>query len=321
MTRKILPSIRLFLGFSITVREFKDLIKPIALRNWHYLFEKTIIKYDPSLNLIYSKLYEKKEFINEGRGAGILKPNRILSSSTGKVFEKIFFNDSPGLSRNLMFNESVSDRVSEKNIRYPEIREIIKGEKLTVILFEYLDLVRIPMGEEYDVLKATTFKMSLPQHETLVKDEIHYDRFNIGKQRLIETAAFSDKELLKLGSIVRSTPVCFQHFDLKEDNVFMGNIIIDWDNSGNYHLGADFGVLLLSLFVFHEDEFFRLYEDEIREYYEEVHVDISFEFFYITVLYHFLNLYYGYSSDKAHFEKILPVIKDCKSTLKNIILP
>jgi len=315
---KISTFLKLLIGLSISDREFKDLIRPIAARNSHYLFELILKKYDPSLNLNYSKLYPKKDFINEGRGAGILKPNRILSRSSAKVFEKVFFNHSPGLSRNLMFSEMAQDKFMKDQIIYPAIEEIIKGEKFTIILFEFLDLKRIPSGTEYEKLKATTYNMLRCQQDALTSDEIHYDRFIIGKKRLIETAVFSNDEILKLEAIVKSAPVYFQHFDLKEDNVFLGNVIIDWDNSGNYHLGADFGVLLLSFFVFNEPEFFKLYKEEIREYYQQVNADISYDTFYLTVLYYFLNLFHGYSAGEAHFHKILPVIQDCKSKLEDI---
>jgi len=318
MTSKLLAFIKLLNGFSITVREFKDLIRTVAARNWHSLFEFILRKYDRSINLDYTKSYPEKKFLDEGRGAGILKPNRVLSSSADRIFEKIFFNDSPGLSRNLMFNEISTDRLTKNHIKYPEIKEIIKGDKLTIVLFEYLDLIRIPQGEEYKVLKATTFNMLDFLEEDLIGDDIHYDRFLIGKERLINSAVFSSDELLKLNAIVKSSPVYFQHFDLKEDNVFMDNVIIDWDNSGNYHLGADFGVLLLSYYVFKEHDFFKLYKDEISDYYKQVRNHISFDIFYLTVLFHFLNLYHGYSAGEAHYRKIQPVIDECKSKLRAI---
>ncbi|HSJ67149.1 MAG TPA: phosphotransferase [Anditalea sp.] len=317
---KVLSLIKLLFGLTISVREFKDLIVPIAARKYQLLFEIILKKYDPSLNLNYTKLFKIKKFINEGRGAGILKPNRKLSSPTSDIFEKIFYNDSPGLNPNIRFNKNISPHLINLNIRTPKIIEIVCGEKLTVFLFEFLKLNRIPAGEEYRTLKETTINMFYPPDSALKSDKIQYDRFIIGNERLIKAEYFSELELFKLNAVVKSTPVYFQHFDLKEDNVFMGNIIIDWDNSGNYHLGADFGVLLLSYFVFNERDFFNCYKDEIRDYFNRVDLNIPFDIFYLSVLFHFLNLYHGYSSEEEHLQKIHPVIRDCKLKLKEVTL-
>ena len=68
------------------------------------------------------------------------------------------------------------------------------------------------------------------------------------------------------------------------------------------------------------DKLIVLYENEINEYYKEFELNTPFDIFYLTVLIHFLNLFHGYTSEKAQYQKIQPIIEDCKIKLGDINL-
>jgi len=79
----------------------------------------------------------------------------------------------------------------------------------------------------------------------------------------------------------------------------------------------DFGRLLLSYFLFCENDFYNRYEKELSQYYVQLIDNISYDHFRILAIYFFIVFYYGQYSEQAHYDKINPFIYDFRSLLNS----
>jgi len=315
MLSKLIIFIKLSIGKKIPKQEFKSLVKTLAKRDWHLLYEYCLKKLDPALDFSYANDSNQKRFVFQGRGFGTLKPYRILKKSNQQTFEKIFFNGTDDLKANLYFYEMRHHLLKETKIRIPEYKMIIKGEVFTVFLYEYLELKPLPEGLVYnDIMNKTLelYKISPNQDHA---EPITYNKYIFGRNRLIENNELTPLELAHLDQLIERAPVCFQHLDLSENNVFQDDIVIDWDSSGFYPLGMDFGRLMLCDFIFHKDDFIHSYEKKLTDYFQHLHHDISYHDFQLLCMYFFIVFYYGHSSGTAHTQKIMPFIQEFKTLI------
>jgi len=315
MFYKLILFLKLSFGIKPPMKAYKALVKTLAVRNWHWLYEFSLKKMDPALDLSHADRASKKTFIFQGRGNGTLKPYRSLSNDTNKIFEKIFLNHTEDLKANIDFYLNSRQYLNDTNIQIPKCQKIIKGEQFTVVLYDYLDLKPLPIGQQYQILKDKTLMLYKTSNERTYSDSITYDKFLFGKIRLEEENHFSSAELAEIELLIRRAPVCFQHLDLGENNVFGNDVIIDWDNSGYFPLGMDFGKLLLNYFIYQKDSFYNTYKNEIAYFYQHLHHQISFKTFSKLTLYFAIVFYYGTAEGHDHTRKFKPLIENLKDLL------
>jgi len=153
-------NIRLLLKFvagkTLTKREITKLMKFAATRKSHTLYEYLLKEYDPFLNVPFSGEYPEKNFLDEGRGMGTIKPCRILENQKHKVFEEVFFNDSNKLSSALHFDKKQDELIRNTDTEAPRIVNVVEGEYLTVLHYEFLNLKKLSAGSAYPALEAKT---------------------------------------------------------------------------------------------------------------------------------------------------------------------
>jgi len=315
MINNIKSLFKILSGKEIRGEELKSLVYSMGSGN-HSIFEYFVKKYDPSVSLSYCSNYSEKLFLNEGRGWGTLKPYRILNDGKTKVFEKIFFNNSNNLTSALFFAEHQDRLLQDTAIKAPRLVEKIKGERLTILLYAFWDLEKIPSKDTCTELKSKTLdlcKNFSPSLQSGIADEGLSSP--AGRRVYHPKRDLLMEEFEKIEPIAQSFPVYFQHLDLGEENVFLNDMVIDWDNSGHYNLGIDFGRLLLSYYILHPDLFFQNYTAEVQDYHSKCSSGIPFEKFYPVVLFYFIILFHGHHATEHSVDKIGSVTEDLRRSL------
>ena len=302
---------KIFAGIELRGGELKSVIGLAASRNKQRIFEYLLKKFDPALDLSYCQDFPNKSFLNEGRGLGTLKPYRMLENGDTKVFEKIFFNYSKNLASAVYFDRHQEKLLADKAIKAPRLRDTIKGKNLTILLYEFWNLEKLPEDSAYPVLKSKT--MELCRDLTSVREKPGYINPATGKKKIYNPKRdLFVQEFVKIERIAQTFPVYFQHLDLGEENVFANDVIIDWDNSGYYNLGVDFGRLLLSHYILNQDVFLATYKAEVSDYHLKSNSGVPFDEFYPVVLFYFLILFHGHHATEDSVDQIGRVIEDFK---------
>jgi len=287
----------------------------ISKRNSHILFDWMLKSYDPALPLSYCRSASGRRFIRQGSGSGTIKPFRTFYNGNTRCFEKIFFNDALELKSISDFYNNRSELACPHNIQSPALLQMIRGSKLTVVVYEFQSLLPLGKGSEYQALKAGT--MSLAQNLPVIQpaDPIRLNLIVEGEEYLLLKGIFTGDEISKVKRITESLPVCFQHLDLSTKNVFAGNLILDWDHSGYYHIGPDLGMLLFHYFYFHKMDFLSSFKEEIKGYHQNLGFEVELSHFTLSVLYYFTVYFKGYLRDYED-EFIFPeVVRECKGLL------
>lgn len=315
--KNIKTIIFLLFEFKVSVFDFKMLTWYIEDLNNHKIFEFFIKIYDVNLDLSYCDQAIKKSHLKEGRSSDTIKPYRVLTFDHMTIFEKIYFNYSSYIQPVLYLNKNKKSIFTNKLIIVPEIYKVIIGDKFTIVLFEYVKLESLPKGREYEILKQYTIELCKGLPTTAPAHKIRSEKLDIGKQKMLDENILNVDEIHKIQILVESCPIYFQHLDLSANNVFLNNIIVDWDNSGNYPLGIDFGRLLLSFLIYNSDDFVSSYKGEIYNYYINNNYRVNYTHFHMVVVYHFIIFYYGHFPDLEHLQIVLLVVKDFKHDINN----
>jgi len=308
------------LGKEVNESRFICDMNTVAKRNSHILFDLMLKSYDPALALSYSKSSSGKRFIRQGSGSGTIKPFRTFHKGNTRCFEKIFFNDARELNSISDFYGNRSELACQHKIKSPALLQIVRGSKLTVVIYEFLTLEPLEQGSEYPALKTGTMSIAQNLPRNHPAEPISFNLIVEGEEYLLLKDIFTGDEISKVKGVAESLPVCFQHLDLSTKNVFTGNHIIDWDHSGYYHLGPDLGMLLFHYYYFHKGDFLTTYMEEIESYYDALGPEINYIHFKLIVLYYFTVYFKGYFRDYQD-EFIFPeVVSECKSLISRLSL-
>jgi len=315
MTDNLKIIIKIFTGKPLRADELKSLII-LSGPSSHRVFEFLVKRYDPSLDLSYYGSFSRKTFLNEGRGWGTLKPYRILENGKTRVFEKIFFNNSKNLASALYFAENQNSLLKDKAIQAPRLVETVKGKNLTILLYEFWDLEKIPFVDTYSALKTKTLELCRDFHPSIKSGSTDQGLSSPAGNRVYHPKRdLYVEEFEKIEAIAQSFPVYFQHLDLGEENVYRNDRVIDWDNSGHYNLGIDFGRLLLSHYILNPDKFLATYKIEVKDYHSKSETGISFKDFYPVVLFYFLILFHGHHATEDSVDRIGEMIEEFRRAL------
>jgi thiamine kinase-like enzyme len=139
---------------------------------------------------------------------------------------------------------------SQRKYKSCTVEKIYKGNILTIIYFEFLDLVPLPdAGKDERLVKLTLdlYKISLsrtvnsfaPNIPKPVRDFKHHVKYRANidttKIKLLEQGIAYDK----LEKSVMASKCILTHGDIQQTNVFVGSTLIDWDYFGIFPIGAD----------------------------------------------------------------------------------
>lgn len=225
----------------------KHIVSELEKHDDHPYYNQLLKEFVPSWNPP-----SKPEFIGKGFGVNNLNSYRKINNT---FFEKIYFNPSVDLINHQWFLNHIADSPLFP-FRSPQIKEIYKGEFLSIAYFEFLDLKKLSI-EKYEsqavsISKAlykisTQAVISQEARKGLQPIIISHDKTN----RRIQTAQRRlEKNRINvsgLEELLNNSKHIYTHDDLSENNVFDDNIVIDWDYFGLYPIGTDIAKIFIQL--------------------------------------------------------------------------
>lgn len=247
---------------NISRQELGALVKLYCLFDLNSEYGSLITQYDSNLNV--EQVGEKfKRFITSGNGKGVLNSYRVLESGHEEVFEKIYFNDSDDLVRVEWFYQFVAPLLNESIVKFPMLKQIKRGSRLTRVLSECLPLRKSELGCRDSILDLVLYFqliiVEVPQkYIPVVKDFRRSHIYREASEAIMRNYCFRHPlALIKLKFIearIHRLPSRLTHGDLHLGNFSSPNIVIDWDEAGFYPIGFDLALTMSR--YFHFDDFY-----------------------------------------------------------------
>jgi hypothetical protein len=238
----------------------------------HYLYQKAIKSYDDKINF---SNYKEACFIGQGSGKNTLNTYRKLITDENVVlFEKIYKNDSACGKRMQFFYNNINEdnQVKAKLLlakkAAPSLIKKIVGHYVTIYYYEYFESTSLLNPIEY--LESSFYliqQLAMSDKKIISYESVKYYRENheinyiqknlksLACKRLGDEANTSKKIELLLKfflNIDKTTRLVFSHGDLHRNNMSNTGIIFDWDSSGFYPEGHDYGKVLSYYFHYVE---------------------------------------------------------------------
>lgn len=231
------------LEFTKGIRELVIFYQSVNAHKDYNQLLKTLV---PEWNIQIDKAF----FTGKGGGKGNLNTYRKVQSNDELLFEKIYFVEQDDFQNVLNVNTII------KNIEglfCPEIQIIFKGEKINIVYFNFMQLIKISKKEMENALITTSHQLILFSENSSFQPNClssisSYEIYLRNRSR-------AENELNKIGlhfnqieeQILKSKK-WFSHGDLTGGNVFNENCVIDWDFAGYYPIGCDVARLYVFLF-------------------------------------------------------------------------
>ncbi len=194
------------------------------------------------------------EFVGNGFGGDNVEVYRKVLFQNIYYFEKVYFNGSYDLLRIEWFYEYIYTNL-KKYLNPPKLFKVIKGDLITIVYFEYLDLVTLPREEWHSVFYNISKNMYmlfkdvnklLEAAPNCVKDyRLHsYYTMTIKEaEKNIKKLSNNRLTVQMIEEVINLQPLILSHGDIHERNVFANNYIIDWDSFGFFPHGFEVAII------------------------------------------------------------------------------
>ena len=229
----------------------KYVIKSVASRKNHFLYEFILNIYDRSLKFQQAKV---KRFEGNGYGKDSLDTYRVIETSNNKYFEKIYFNDSSDMKKvRVLKNLIFPVLYKENDLKVPSIKLEYQGKYLTSIYYDYLLLEPLKISRYLEACIEILPKIN--KEYTLFGDFIKLKQFSykndyffkrvLCRRNSLEVKASNvlDVLLKKFDKYTKNTPLVLSHGDINIRNIFENKTVLDFDNFGFYPVGYDYGMV------------------------------------------------------------------------------
>lgn len=217
--------------------------------------DKNHIFYDALLRSFLPELkYDSAEFIGNGIGGSSLNAFRKIKIGEELLFEKVYFSNHRDLQAVLWV-----DQLPENSIRIPKIKNVLEGDFLTAVYFEYFELIPLEnTSAEKELIRLSKELISLSFAENFLSDgdiskeltafDCHFEfkRNELEARRTLKTR---DIDFNKLKNKAESSFRVLTHGDLQPTNIFQSSTLVDWDSSGVFPVGMDVAYLFFCLYV------------------------------------------------------------------------
>lgn len=234
--------------------ELQPLAKIVARHiHDHNVFERLLTQYDPKLSLP-NMHKEEKIFIAKGAGAGSLQAYRKVVIDNVPCFEKIYLNESIGLQKSQWFYTSILPIFESSVVQAPKLLHVCRGEKMTVLYFEYLDVILPTKAEALDRIASLCGhfydldKKSYAVAPAILRNfwmSYGYSSGVAGIVRIFKRDKNKFDTFRLMEETVKDCRHCFCHGDLSINNLILPNHIIDLDECGIYPFGFDIAKVLV----------------------------------------------------------------------------
>jgi hypothetical protein len=259
---KILQRTGIYVQYFPTSKQIYDFLKgkPVPIRKYelnriaatqkladnHKQYEKLLKAFIPGWQV---EINEAK-FIGKGFSPSNLNTYRKVTAGDKLYFEKVYFNDHQSLQAIQWFQKYIYDLIKDE-IKAPGIQKIYRGELLTVVYYDYINIAKL--GEEIEERSLIQFsiilydisctyesyfkKLNIPDFIRDFKNNNHTYRRHISKAKTrLQEEEINFKAIQK--SLDHSKCI-LTHSDIHERNGFKHKILIDWDFFGIYPIGFD----------------------------------------------------------------------------------
>ncbi|HSI77980.1 MAG TPA: hypothetical protein VK957_18920, partial [Lunatimonas sp.] len=228
-------------GIDIPLYELKGICSYLSKTNQHKIFEFLLYRYDPKIKFV--KDFNSKKFYGYGCGSGNLNVYRKFIYENEILFEKIYFKHCKDFHNINWFYNNLYCVITDLGLRIPIVKRIKEGDKLCIFYYEFLKLGDSRNYEDAFNVSNLLYKnrqLLVSSHHQLQDDQV----FRRGEVRLIKhlQAAGINLDRYKMFKerMLKCLPVYFQHGDLTT-NCYKYNFVLDWDRSGYYPFGVDYG--------------------------------------------------------------------------------
>jgi hypothetical protein len=225
--------------------ELKRITHSLGMAENHTLYDEILRAFVPA----WMADIKEAAFTGSGISGSSLNTYRRVTIGGKHYFEKVYFNSRPDLQTVQWFEEHIYDLIKDE-INVPTIRKKYRGELLTIVYYDFLELAKLE--KETKESRLIQFSKDLCRlsytHETYLTkldppETIRNFRNNNTYQKHIHLAG---PILSKCGIDIRlfekaighSTCV-LTHSDINEGNGFKDAILIDWDHFGIYPIGLE----------------------------------------------------------------------------------
>lgn len=237
--------------------ELKFVCHFVALSNDNNFYNQIIKKYVPDWD-IEARV---STFIGEGSGVYNLNTYRRLELyNNNTLFEKIYLTKSLDYERISFIKESVLNLLDDK-IKTPQIKFKYTSDFITVVYYDYLDLT--PFSSEninecfIDITKFLYKKSTESRVERMITKapEIlkDYRLFHDYKRFEEEAKNFLYQSSIDYNCIeeeINKARKVITHGDIKRENFYEGNYLIDWDYFGLYPIGLEIALVCSKLIIY-----------------------------------------------------------------------
>lgn len=246
----------------IIEEELRKITYAVSLSNDRNYYTDLLKLYVPNWE---EKNITSAKFIGEGYGESSLDAYRKVNISERLFFEKVYFTTHPDLKKlRWMEEEGVFSMLNEK-IRVPEIRKIYKGELLSIVYFDFLELNEKDTIQEEELVEITKilYRLSLDNVKKIdywkgISEPVDISFFSHHQYHKYRKAARSllskeDVNLVDFEKKAQASQSVLTHGDLQKTNVYDSHTVLDWDSFGIYPVGLEAAFLFFRL-VFKESK-------------------------------------------------------------------
>jgi thiamine kinase-like enzyme len=227
--------------------ELSRIAATLRVADNHKQYEKLLKAFVPDWQI---KIKEA-QFVGKGIGDSSLNTYRKISTGNRRYFEKVYFNAHPHLQTVRWFEEHIYDMIKDE-ITVPLIRKSFRGELITIVYFDYYNLIKA--GEKTIERHLISFSEILyeisckrrPALKKLAPPDSINDFRNHPAYRNSKKVYSANARLLKQGINLKSVEKAIDHSkcvlthgDINKKNAFENAVLIDWDSFGIFPIGLD----------------------------------------------------------------------------------
>ena len=237
--------------------ELKYICYVVALSNDNNFYNQIIKRYVPDWDIEA----RASTFIGEGSGVYNLNTYRKLELyNNNTLFEKTYLTKSLDYEKIIFIKDNILNLLDDK-IKTPQIKFKYTSDFITVIYYEYLDLAPFSSENinEYFVeitkflyKKSTESKVEsmITKAPEILKDYslFHdYMRFEEEAKDFLHQLSIDynciEKKINKARKVIT-------HGDIKRENFYEGDYLIDWDHFGLYPIGLEVALVCSKLIIY-----------------------------------------------------------------------
>lgn len=232
--------------YEIQFYEIKRICEQLRSTDNHEGYNQLLKEFVPQWNAALNKA----KFIGHGIGKDGFNTYRKVEIDGEVLFEKILISFKPHIvDKALWLQNSFLGQVDKHYIHSPALKKYFKGEVITIMYYDYVDLPKIPSTkalEQAVEMAEYLYKLSFEKPPSAFKTipgylyELQYiRRYRTRINRVRATLNDKNIDFEKIEGSLQKGRLVYTHLDIKGKNMFKKNTLIDWDEFGIFPAGME----------------------------------------------------------------------------------